>query len=169
MKRFFNYLLMATISLTAICTTSCTQINPLTPDEQLTEKIIGKWKTTTFTMDYYKDGKLVNSITKDYPEASVDVFNTDGTWGTYSSETCDDPSDPANADKLSLYIRGTFSIKDSVLTTTYSADNTYGEEIAGIESQYNIVSLTDSTFQHVADIDDDGMIIRMYTNLKKMK
>lgn len=169
MKRFFNYLLMATVCLTAICTTSCKQINPLTPDEQLTEKIIGKWKITTFTVDTYVGGKLISSDTKDYPMSYVDIFNADGKWESYMSATCDDPSDPANADKLGMYVKGTFSIKDSVLTTMYSADNTYGEELAGMENKYTVISVTDSTLSHVSDIEDEDMLIKMTTNYKKMK
>lgn len=169
MKRFFNFLLVATVCLTAICTTSCKQNNPSTPDEQLTAKIIGKWKIATTTMDYYDGDKLITSKTADYPISYVDVFNADGTWENYWSATCDDPSDPANAKKLLFYAKGTFSIKDSVLTTTYSIDNTYGEELAGFEYSYTIISLTESTLSHLSDGEDEGKLIKITTNCKKLK
>lgn len=160
---------MATVCLTAICTTSCKQITPLSPDEQLTEQLIGKWKATNYTMDFYQDGQVIDSITADYPQAYIDVYNSDGTWAAYISQKCDDPSLPANADKVDMYIKGTFAIKDSVLTTTDSSDNTYGDELAGSQSQYKIVSLTNSTMSHVADIEGDGMIIKMRTNFKRIQ
>lgn len=168
MKRIFNYLLMAAVGLTALCTTSCKQINPLTPEEQFAAKIVGKWKITTTTMDTYLVGELVDSKTEEYPMAYVDVYNADGTWANYMSSTCDDPSNPANADKLDFYAKGTYIIKDSMLITTYSADNTYGDELAGFQEDYTILSLTDSTFSHLSDV-YDGMYIKITTNFKKIK